>query len=53
MHNLAYQAENRRRGFPLVCKRRTCMLRSQQSRKFEVKKSKWHTELLPQKDLAP
>lgn len=39
MHNLAYQAENRIKGIPLMCKRKTCMLGSQQWMKFEVKKS--------------
>lgn len=39
MHNLAYQAVNRIKGLPLVCKRKTCMFGSQQRMKFEVKKS--------------
>lgn len=38
MHNLAYQAENRIKVFPLVCKRKTYMLGPQQSMKCEVKK---------------
>lgn len=39
MHNLAHQAERGIKGFPLVGKKKTCMLGSQQSMKFEVEKS--------------